>query len=85
MLPAERARLTARALVRRVGELCLAPHGLELPRGALTVLADRAPLPAGARVPEGARIQLACQASAGVSEKELARLVGAGARRRFRS
>ncbi|HEX8909158.1 MAG TPA: molecular chaperone DnaJ, partial [Anaeromyxobacteraceae bacterium] len=85
MLPDERARLTARALVRRVGELCLAPHGLELPRGALTVLADRTPLSAGAHVPAGARIQLACEPSAGVSEKELARLVGAGARRRFRS
>ncbi|GEJ59068.1 J domain-containing protein [Anaeromyxobacter diazotrophicus] len=85
MLPAERARLTARALVRRATELCLAPHGIALPRGALHVLAGRAPLAAGARVPEGARLRLACAPSAGVSERELVRLVRAGARRRFRA
>lgn len=85
MLPAERERLTARALLRRVTELCLVPHGLELPRGALTVLAGRTPMAAGARVPEGTRIRLACSPSAGVSEKELVRLVRAGARRRFRA
>lgn len=85
MLPAERARLTARALVRRIGELCLAPHGIELPRGALTVVAAGAPLPPGARVPEGVPVSLACAPSAGVTARELARLVRAGARRRFRS
>jgi hypothetical protein len=84
MLSSERARLTARALLKRVTELCLAPHGVALPRGSLSLLAGRTALPAGARVPDGVRLRLACGPSAGVTERELVRLVRAGARRRFR-
>lgn len=84
MLPAERGRLTARALLRRLCELCLAPHGIELPPAALRLRAGGAFLPAGARVPEGVRVELVVDPAAGLPEQELARAIRAGAKRRFR-
>ena len=86
MLPAERNRLTARALVRRFRELCLAPHGLELPRGALAIRAGRALLADGARVPEGVRVALvAVKRVAGIRERDLLTLVREKVVRRFRA
>jgi hypothetical protein len=84
LLPAERNRLTARALSRRLGELCLAPYGIELPRGALRVRAGREVLPAGARVPDGARLAFVVEKGAGGSARQLLELVRSRASARFR-
>ena len=84
MLPSERGRLTARALVRRFRELCLEPNGLELPRGALLVRAGRTLLPAGARVPERARVEIVGSAGAGAEEARLAQAVRGRVKARFR-
>jgi hypothetical protein len=84
MLPAERNRLTARALLRRFRELCLAPHGLDLPRGSLALRAGRAPLAEGARVPEGAPVTLVVRPEAGVRGGDLLALLREKVERRFR-
>jgi hypothetical protein len=85
MLPAERNRLTARALLRRFRELCLGPHGLELPRGALALRAGRAPLADGARVPEGTRVFVVVKPDAGLGARELLALLRRKVERRFRA
>ncbi|HUK66460.1 MAG TPA: molecular chaperone DnaJ, partial [Anaeromyxobacteraceae bacterium] len=83
MLPTERIRLTARALLRRFRELCLEPNGLELPRDALAVRAGRALLPAGARVPEGPKLEVVTLPKAGETEAGLLARVRARVRARF--
>ncbi len=85
MLPAERNRLTARALLRRFRELCLRPHGVELPRGALALRAGRALLAEGARVPEAARVALVVKADAGLEVRELLALLRQKVEGRFRA
>jgi len=82
MLPSERARLTVRALLRRVRELCLAPHGIELPPATLRLRVGDAALPAGAMVPEGVRVELIAD---GLPARELARAIRDGAKRRFKA
>ena len=84
MLPAERRRLTARALLRRLRDLCLTPHGIELPQSALRLRAAGAVLPAGARVPEQARVELVAGAEASLAGRHLARAIRDGAKRRFK-
>lgn len=84
MLPAERARLTARALVRRLAEVCLAPCGVDLPPRALRVRAGGRVLPAGARVPEVARVELVAAPGGPAREAELLARMRDGLRTRFR-
>jgi hypothetical protein len=85
MLPAERNRLTARALLRRFRELCLGPNGVNLPRGTLALRAGRAPLAEGARVPEGARVDLTLKRAAGIGGRELLALLRRRIEQRFRA
>ncbi|OFX19148.1 MAG: hypothetical protein A2V77_07010 [Anaeromyxobacter sp. RBG_16_69_14] len=85
MLPAERARLTGRALLRRFRGLCLEPHGLDLPRGALELRAGRARLAPGARVPEGASVSVVALSEAGMNVRELLDVVRKRIERRFRA
>jgi len=85
MLPVERNRLTARGLLRRFREICLAPHGVEIPRGALALRAGRALLPEGARVPEGARLRFVVKREAGLDQRELLALLREKVDRRFRA
>ena len=84
MLPAERVRLTARALLRRLRELCLTPHGIELPLAALRLRAGGAVLPTGVRVPERVRVELVAPAEASLAGHHLARAIRDGAKRRFK-
>jgi len=84
LLPAERARLTARALLRRFDELCLTPAGVQLPRGALALRAGRRLLAPGARVPEEAAVSIVAGPAAGVAERELLVLLRDRVERRFR-
>jgi hypothetical protein len=84
MLPAERARLTARALSRLLTELALAPAGIALPRGALVARAGRAALAPGARVPEGGRVSVRLAPDAGIDEAEVLALLRASLARRFK-
>ena len=84
MLPVERGRLTARALLRRLRELCLTPHGIEPPPSTLRLRVGGAVLPAGARVPEEARVELVAGAGA-LPARELARAIHDGAKRRFKA
>ncbi len=85
MLPAERARLTGRALLRRFHGLCLEPHGLDLPRGALGLRVGRARLALGARVPEGASVSVVALPEAGMDARELLAVVREKIERRFRA
>jgi len=85
MLPAERARLTGRALLRRFRGLCLEPHGLDLPRGALGLRAGRARLAPGARVPEGVSVSVVALPEAGMDVRELLDVVRKKIERRFRA
>ncbi len=85
MLPAERARLTARALARRFTELVLAPHGLELPRGALLVRVGRAALPPGARVPEVVAVRIGAAPGSGIDEADLLDRLRSSLARRFKT
>jgi hypothetical protein len=84
MLPAERARLTARSLIRHFEELCAAPYGIALARGALTLRAGGAPLAPGARVPDDVALSFAPSARAGLAARDLLALVRRGVARRFR-
>jgi hypothetical protein len=71
MLPAERARLTARALLRRLRELCLEPHGIDVPRDALGLRVGGALLATGARVPEGPTAVVVALPGAGRAGRQL--------------
>ncbi len=82
MLPSERGRLTARALLRRLCELCLAPHGIELPVATLRLQVGDAALPAGAMVPDGTGVELVAD---GLPARELARAIRDGVKRRFKA
>ena len=84
MLPAERTRLTARALSRLLTELALTPHGIALPRGALVARAGRADLAPGARVPETAQVSVHLARGAGIGEAEVLSLLRASLARRFK-
>ncbi len=85
MLPAERVRLTGRSLLRRFCELCLEPHGVDLPRGALGLRAGRALLAPGARVPEGVSVSVVALPGAGLATRELLGRVRQNIERRFRA
>lgn len=84
MLPVERARLTARALLSRFRELCLERHGIELAPGALALEVGRTLLAPGARVPERARVSLVTLPAAGLAARDLLDLVRRRVERRFR-
>jgi hypothetical protein len=83
MLPAERERLTAGKLRRRLHELYFAAYGLAVPPAALHLRAGRSELEPSARVPEGP-VTVAFGREAPISEPQALELLRARIERRFR-
>lgn len=84
MLPHERDALTADGLRRRFTDLYLAPHEIDLAKGALGVSEGKDPLAASARIGTKTRLRFTIADGAGTTEEELLELLRARIERRFR-